>query len=147
MSKPSGPSKDWSSTTLKIQCKNQNESILESGIALQNAFRADTSLNSLVEYGVFHFKIKTVNMVCSVNKYKLSLEPAKHFNDRVVKLLHQTEEARERNLENRTRHSNIKSNGVIVSQNYPITDYYRFLHDKNNQSDNNHNLLHGKNNQ
>ena len=49
----------------------------------------------------------------------------------VVKLLHQTEEARERNIENRTRRSKIKSNGVIVSQNYPITDYYKFLHDKN----------------
>ena len=59
----------------------------------------------------------------------------------------QTEEGRERNIENRTRRSKIKSNGVIVSQNYPITDYYKFLHDKNNQSDNNYNFLHGKNNQ
>ena len=64
----------------------------------------------------------------------------------VVKLLHQTEEACERNIENGTRRSKIKSNGVTVSQNYPITDYYRFLHDKNNQSDNNYNFLHGKNN-
>ena len=86
-------------------------------------------------------------MVSSVNKYKISLEPAKHISDRVVKLLHQTEEARERNTENRTRRSKIKSNGVIVSQNYPITDYYKFLHDKTNQSDNNYNFLHGKNNQ
>ena len=28
-------------TTLKTQCKNQNESILESGIPLQKAFEAD----------------------------------------------------------------------------------------------------------
>ena len=62
-------------------------------------------------------------MVRSVNKYKISLEPAKHINDRVIKLLHQTEEARERNIENRTRRSKIKSNGVIVSQNYPITSF------------------------
>ena len=86
-------------------------------------------------------------MVSSVHKYKISLEPAKHINDRIIKLLHQTEEACERNIENRTQHSKIKSNGVIVSQNYPITDYYKFLHDKNNQSDNDYNFLHGKNNQ
>ena len=83
-------------------------------------------------------------MVSSVNKYKISLEPAEHISDKVVKLLHQTEEARERtcNMENRTRRSKIKSNGVIVSQNYPITDYYRFLHDKNNQSNHNYRFLH-----
>ena len=34
-------------------------------------------------------------MVRSVNKYKMSLEPSKHINDRVVKLLHQTVEAHE----------------------------------------------------
>ena len=65
----------------------------------------------------------------------------------VLKLLHHTEEARERNIENRTRRSTIKSNGVIVSQNYPITDYYKFLYDNNNQSDNNYNFLRGKDNQ
>ena len=86
-------------------------------------------------------------MVNSVNKYKISLEPAKHINDSVVKLFQLTEEAREPNIDNRTRRSKIKSNGVIVSQNYPITDYYKFLHDKNNQSDNNYKFLHGKNNQ
>ena len=86
-------------------------------------------------------------MVSSVNKFKISLESAKHISDRVVKLLHQTVEARESNTENRTRRSKIKNNGVIVSQNYPITDYYKFLHDKNNQSDNNYNFLHCKNNQ
>ena len=86
-------------------------------------------------------------MVSSVNKYKISREPAKHINDRVVKLLHQAQEACERNTENRNRRSKVKSNGVIVSQNYPITDYYKFLHDKNNQSDNNYNFLHDKNNQ
>ena len=86
-------------------------------------------------------------MVSSVNKYKISFEPAKHMNDRVVKLLHQTEEASERNIENRTRRSKIKSNGIIVSQNYAIMDYYKFLHDKNNQSDCNYRFLHGKNNQ
>ena len=110
MSKPGGPGYAWSSTTLKTQCKNQNESILESGIPLQKAFKADEvqcSLNSLVEYGVFHLKI-SLNMVSSVNEYKISLEPAKHISDRVVKLLHQTEEARERNTENRTRRSKIK---------------------------------------
>ena len=84
-------------------------------------------------------------MVSSVSKYKISLEPAKNINDRVLKLLRQTEEARERNIESRTRRSKIKSNGVIVSQNYPITDYYKFLHDKNNQSDNNYKFLNDKN--
>ena len=62
-------------------------------------------------------------------------------------LLHQTVEARGSNIENRTRRSKIKSIWIIVSQNYPITDYYKFLHDKNNQSDNNYKFLHGKNNQ
>ena len=81
-------------------------------------------------------------MVSSVNKSKISIEPAKHISDRIVKLLHQTEEARERNIENRTRRSKIKSNGVIVIQNYPITDYYKFLHDKNNQSNHNYRILH-----
>ena len=83
-------------------------------------------------------------MISSVNKYKISLEPAKHINDRVVKLLHQTVEIRESNVENRTRRSKIKSSGVIVSQNYPITDYYKFLHYKNNQSDNNYNFARQK---
>ena len=83
-------------------------------------------------------------MVGSVNKYKISLEPAKHISDRVVKLLHQTVEARESNIENRTRRSKIKNNRVIVSQNNPITDYYKFLHGKNSQSDNNYDVLHGK---
>ena len=69
-------------------------------------------------------------MVSSVNKYKISLEPAKHINDRVVKLLHQTVEARESNIENRTLRSKIKSIEMIVSQNYPITGYYKFLHNK-----------------
>ena len=81
-------------------------------------------------------------MVSSVNKYKIPPEPAKHINDRVVKVLHQTAEVRESNIENITRHSKIKSNGVIVSQNYPIMDYYKFLHDKNNQSDDNYRFLH-----
>ena len=83
-------------------------------------------------------------MVSSVNKNKISLEPAKHVNDRVIKLLHQAAGARESNIENRTRRSKINSIGTIVSQNYPITDYYKFFHDKNNQSDNNYNFLHGK---
>ena len=34
-------------------------------------------------------------MVSSVNKYKISLELAKHINERVVKLLHQTVKERE----------------------------------------------------
>ena len=86
-------------------------------------------------------------MVSSVNKYKISLEPAKHISDRVVKLLHQAVEARESNIKSRTRRSKIKGIGIIVSQNYPITDYYKFLHDKNNQPDDNCKFLHGKNSQ
>ena len=102
-----------------------------------------------MKFSAYYIKLigQFVNMVSSVNKYKISLEPGKHINDRVVKLLHQTEEARERNTENRTRRSKIKSNGVIVSQNYPIHSLYKFLHGTNNQSDNNYNFLHGKNNQ
>ena len=65
-------------------------------------------------------------MATSANKYKISLEPAKHISDRVVNLLHQTEEALERNMENRTRRSKIKSSEVIVSRNYPNTDHYKF---------------------
>ena len=83
----------------------------------------------------------------SVNKYKISLEPTKHISERVRKLLYQAEGARESNLENRTWRSKIKSTGIIVSRNYPITDYYKFLYVKNNQSDNNCNILHGENNQ
>ena len=52
--------------------------------------------------------------------------------------------ARESNIENRTRRSKVKSIGIIISRNYPITDYYKFLHDKSNQSDNNYNYLHDK---
>ena len=51
--------------------------------------------------------------------------------------------ARESNLENRTRRSKIKCIGISVIRNCPITDNYMFLHDKNNQSDNNYNFLHG----
>ena len=76
-------------------------------------------------------------MVNSVIKYKISLEPAKPINDTVVKLLHHTVEARESNIENRTRRSKIKSNGIIVSQNYPVTDYYKSLHDLTNCSPHN----------
>ena len=79
-------------------------------------------------------------MVSSVNKYKISVEPAKHINERVRKLLHQAVEASESNIENRTRRWKTKSIGIV-------TDYYKFLHDKNNQSDNNYTFLHGKNNQ
>ena len=43
------------------------------------------------------------------NQCKISLEPAKHINDIVVKLLHQTAEASESNTENRTRRSKIKA--------------------------------------
>ena len=69
-------------------------------------------------------------MVSHANKYKISLEPAEHINDRVVKLLHQTEEACVSNIENSTRRLKIKSSGVIVSQNYPVTDYYKFCKTK-----------------
>ena len=85
----------------------------------------------------------TVLIFANVSKL-VRVNPA---NDIVVKLLHQTVQARESNTEDRTRRSKIKSNEVIFSQNYPITDYYKFLHGKNNQSDNNYNFLHGKNNQ
>ena len=81
-----------------------------------------------------------------VNTYKIFLEPVRHINERVRKLLHQTR-TRESNTENRTRHSKIKTIGIILSRNYPMTDYYKFLHDKNKQSDKNCNFLHGKNNQ
>ena len=77
----------------------------------------------------------------SVSKYKISLEPAKRINDKVRKILHQAVGARASNTENRTRRSKIKSIGNIVSGNYPITDFHKFLHDKNNQSDNNYNFL------
>ena len=76
-----------------------------------------------------------MNLVSSVTKSKISLESAKHINDRVVKLLRQTVEVRESNMKNGTRRSKIKSIGMVVSQNYPITDYYKSLHDKKNQSD------------
>ena len=67
--------------------------------------------------------------------------------EKARKLMHQAVGAHESNIEDRTWHSDIKSIGIIVSRNYPITDYYKFLHDKNNQSDSNYNFLHGKNNQ
>ena len=60
-------------------------------------------------------------MVSFVNKNKISLEPAKHINDRVVKLLHKAAGARESDIQNITRRSKIESIGIIVSQNYPIT--------------------------
>ena len=93
------------------------------------------------------FQHQSLNMMNSVNKYKTSLEPAEHIDERVRKLLHQAVGARESNMENRTRRSKTKSIGIIVSRNYPITDYYKFLHDIINQSDNNYNLLHDKRNQ
>ena len=52
--------------------------------------------------------------------------------------------SRESNLENRTRRSKIKRIGISVIRHCPITDNYMFLHDKNNQSDNNYNFLHSK---
>ena len=82
MSKPGGPTNAWSSTTLKTQCKNQ-KSILESGIPLQKAFKANEV------QCIFHlnsFQNQSVNIVSSVNKYKISLELAKHISGRVVKL-------------------------------------------------------------
>ena len=93
------------------------------------------------------FQHQSVNMMSYVNKYKTSLEPAKHINERVRKLLQKAIGARESNMENRTRRSKIKSIGIIVSRNYPITGYYKFLHGKNNQSDKDYNFLHGKRNQ
>ena len=76
-------------------------------------------------------------MMSSVNKYKISVEPAKHINERARKLLHQAVEASESNIENRTRRWKTKSIGIV-------TDYYKFLHDKNTKSDNNYTFLHGK---
>ena len=58
----------------------------------------------------------------SVNKYKISLEQAKHIYERVRKLLEKAEGARESDIQNRTRRWKIKSTGIIVSRNYPITD-------------------------
>ena len=81
-------------------------------------------------------------MVSSVNKYKIFLKPAKHISDRVVMLLHQTEEARERNIENRTQRSKIKAMESSSAKIYPITDYYKLLHDKNNQSNHSYRFLH-----
>ena len=52
--------------------------------------------------------------------------------------------AQESNPENRTWRSKIKCIGINVIRNCPITDNYMYLHDKNNQSDNNCNFLHGK---
>ena len=77
-------------------------------------------------------------MMSSVNKNKMFLEPAKHISERVRKLLHQAAGARKSNIEYRTRRWKIKSIGIIVSRNYPITDYYKFLHSKSIQSDNNY---------
>ena len=76
----------------------------------------------------------------------ISVEPAKRIREKVRKLLHQAVGPRESNIENRTRRSKIKRIGVIVSRNYPITDYFKLLHDNNNQSDYNYNFLHCKNN-
>ena len=93
------------------------------------------------------FQHQFLNMMNSVNKCKTSLEPAEHIDERVRKLLYQAVGARESNMENRTRRSKTKSIVIIVSRNYPITDYYKFLHDIINQSDNKYNLLHDKRNQ
>ena len=41
VSKRGGRSNAWSPSTLKTQCKNKNESIFESDIHLQKAFRVD----------------------------------------------------------------------------------------------------------
>ena len=99
MSEPGGLSNASNSTTLKTQCKNQNESILESGIPLQKASKQMKFSAYFIKFigkiRCLSFQSQSVNMVSSVNKYKLSLEPDKHINDRVAKLLHQTEEALE----------------------------------------------------
>ena len=98
---------------------------------------------------ISHFNTSLyISMTSSVNN-KHRIEPAKHISERVRKLLHQAVAvgARESHIENRTRCSKIKSIGIIISRNYPITNYYEFSHDKNNQSDNNYNFSHGKNNQ
>ena len=80
------------------------------------------SLNLWAEYlHVFHFTTSR-KMMSSVNKYKISLEPAKHIIEKVRKLLHQAAGARESNIENRTRRSKIKSSEIIVSRNIqPLT--------------------------
>ena len=46
-----------------------------------------------------------------VNKCKTSLELAKHIDEKVRKVLHQAVGPRESNVENRIRHSKIKSIG------------------------------------
>ena len=64
----------------------------------------------------FSFLYQSVNMVSSVNRYKISLEPAKRINEKVRKLLCQTVGAREGNVKNRTRRSKIKRLGIIVRE-------------------------------
>ena len=81
----------------------------------------------------------------SVSKYKASLEPAKHIEEKVRKLLHPAVRERESNMENRTWRSKIKRIGIIVSRYHGL--YYKFLHHKNNKSGNNYNFFHGKRNQ
>ena len=87
-------------------------------------------------------------MVSPVNKYKISLVPAKHISNRVVKLLHQTEEACERNIENKNSafenqkqwshgQPELSSHGqlqVFARQEQPIRQQLQLLHGKSNQS-------------
>ena len=92
------------------------------------------------------FQHQSVNMMSSVTINTEYLLNQPNTSMRVRKLLHQAR-ALESNTENGARRPKIKSIGIIVSRNYSITDYYKSLHDKNNQSDNNPNFLHGKNDQ
>ena len=62
----------------------------------------------------------------SVNKYKIPLEPAKHINERVRKLLHPAVGAHESTIENRTRSSKIKDIGILsaeIIQSQTITSF------------------------
>ena len=108
------------------------------------------SLNLSTEYlQIFHFDTSRLTLMSSVNKDKISLEPVEYISERVRKLLHRAVlvEALESNIENRNRRSKIKFIGTIVSQNCLITDCYKFLHNKNNPSDNNRDFLHLKTSQ
>ena len=81
---------------------NQNARIVESGIPLQKAFTVDDVqciFHWIYQQNVYTSSIQHqfVNMMSSVNKYKISLEPAKHITERVRKLLQAR--ARESNIE------------------------------------------------
>ena len=64
----------------------------------------------------------------------------------MTELLRQTEEAPERNIENRTRAFENQKQWSHRQPKLSNHGLLQVLHDENNQSDNNYNFLHGKNN-